>query len=422
MSHQQPMRNSFILTDVLIFTGDEFIEKGYVEVEEGKIKGFGSGDFPHTSTTEKLVISKAGCTLLPGLIDSHIHGLGGNVLSIEQSLRFGVTTVCDMHNEPQQIAKLKQLAARLETKNIYADPKCAGTAATIRGGWPEGVYLLHDESAATKSIIDSWPKLTKPSEAEAFVKEQITTSGASYIKLMHELGDSITVSLLAVGHAFSFQGAVDLLSCGVDGLTHSFIDKPTSNQHIELAKRNNAHHNPTLTVCASQTREGDEIQVKFHNDPLAKRMLFDTTPRQPLGLGNDESRVENAYQCTKDMYEAGIPMIVGSDSSGQARGSQFGLGVHMEIHAMVHKAGIEVIDVLKGATSLIADRFRFHDRGRIVVGRKADLVLVEGDVRKFLAKEENLCLPICGVWRDGIVAKVYEEVVDYLDISLIGFE
>jgi hypothetical protein len=132
---------------------------------------------------------------------------------------------------------------------------------------------------------------------------------------MHELGYSIIVNLLppsldlqrvivaaahaqgllAVGHAFSFQGAVDLLSCGVDGLTHSFIDKPTSDQHIELAKRNNARHNPTLTVCASQTREGDEMQVKFHNDPLAKRMLFDTTPRQPLALGNEDSRVESAY-------------------------------------------------------------------------------------------------------------------------------
>ena len=185
---------------------------------------------------------------------------------------------------------------------------------------------------------------------------------------MHELGDSITVSLpsppldlqkaivdaahshglLAVGHAFSFQGAIDLLSCGVDGLTHSFIDAPISDQHIQLAKLNNAHHNPTLTVCASQTREGDELQVKFHNDPLAQRMLFDKTPRQPLGLGNDKSRVENAYKCTRDMYQAGIPMMVGSDSSGQVRGSQFGLGVHMEIHAMVHKAGIQVVDVLKG--------------------------------------------------------------------------
>jgi hypothetical protein len=89
------------------------------------------------------------------------------------------------------------------------------------------------------------------------------------------------------------------------------------------------------------------MQVKFHKDLLAKRMLFDSTPRQPLGLGNDESRVENAYWCARDMYTAGIPMLVESDSFGQVRGSQFGFGMHIKIHATIHKAGIEVIDVLK---------------------------------------------------------------------------
>jgi hypothetical protein len=237
---------------------------------------------------------------------------------------------------------------------------------------------------------------------------------------MHELRDSITVKLLpppldlqkavvkathvqglpAVRRAVSFQGAVDLLSCELDDLTHSFIYKPASDQHIVSAKRNNSSHGPTLTVCASQTREGDEMQVKFHNDLLAKRMLFDSTSRQPLGLGNDESRVGNACRSARDMCTAGISMMVGSDSSGQARGSQFGLGVYMEILAMIHKAGI-VIDVLISATSLIADRFGFDDKGRI-----------KGDVREFLAKEENLCLPMCGVWRDGVALHVYEDVVN----------
>ena len=44
-----------------------------------------------------------------------------------------------------------KLAANLESKNVYADFKCAGNAATIRGGWPEGVYLLHDQSADVSS-------------------------------------------------------------------------------------------------------------------------------------------------------------------------------------------------------------------------------------------------------------------------------
>jgi hypothetical protein len=48
----------------------------------------------------------------------------------------------------------------------------------------------------TKATIDSWPKLTEPSEAEVFVQKQITTSRVSHIKLMNEPRDSITIKLL----------------------------------------------------------------------------------------------------------------------------------------------------------------------------------------------------------------------------------
>jgi imidazolonepropionase-like amidohydrolase len=83
------------------------------------------------------------------------------------------------------------------------------------------------------------------------------------------------------------------------------------------------------------------------------------------------------------LYNAGVPIIVGSDASGQARGTAYGLEVHIEIHLLIHKVGMAPIDALKGATSLTADRFGFHDRGRIGPGKKADLVLVEGDLEPF---------------------------------------
>jgi imidazolonepropionase-like amidohydrolase len=277
-------------------------------------------------------------------------------------------------------------------------------------------------------MIASWPKLKTASEAEKFVNDQISDCGASYIKLMHELGDTINMSLprpplevqkavveaahshglIAVGHAFSYRGTMELLSCGVDGLTHIFLDKPPSNDYISLCKQNNAHCNPTLSTGGSQTREGDEIQAKFAADPLAQEMLFDKKPRLPLGMGASNASIEHGYESTKALYNAGVPIIIGSDSSGQARGTAYGLGVHIEIHLLTHKVEMTVFDVLKGATSLIADRFGFHDRGRIQSGKKADLVLVEGDVRKVLADEQKLCLPIQGVWRDGVLASVYK--------------
>lgn len=92
-----------------IFTGDSFIKNGYISVHEGVITEVRSGEYVKQAPTLP-VISRPNHTVLPGLIDSHTHALKGNILAIEQPLRFGVTTVCDMHNEVNHIAKLQDVS------------------------------------------------------------------------------------------------------------------------------------------------------------------------------------------------------------------------------------------------------------------------------------------------------------------------
>lgn len=92
----------------------------------------------------------------------------------------------------------------------------------------------------------------------------------------------------------------------------------------------------------------------------------------------------------------------------EARG--LGLGMHIEIHAMIHKAGIEVIDALNWCYFINCGSLWLR-RDRIEVGGKTEMLLVKGDVREFWAKEETLYLPMCGVRRDGVSLHVYEDVV-----------
>jgi imidazolonepropionase-like amidohydrolase len=106
------VQNNFIIEDVQIFTGDEFIRRGFVHVEDGIIVVVGSGKCDREGVER---ISRPNDSLIPGLIDAHIHALSGNVNSIEQSLRFGVTTVCDMHNEPKDNAKIREVGASTST-------------------------------------------------------------------------------------------------------------------------------------------------------------------------------------------------------------------------------------------------------------------------------------------------------------------
>jgi hypothetical protein len=143
------MEDNTLFENVLIFTGDSFTERGYVLVEHGKIAEVGHGA-PAMQQTGLKRVNGSSHTLIPGLIDSHVHGLYGNERTIEESLRFGVTTVCDMHNEPQHIKKLRDVSNFLRAtrcsdraddyklanseKSLYADFKAAGTGATVKGG------------------------------------------------------------------------------------------------------------------------------------------------------------------------------------------------------------------------------------------------------------------------------------------------
>jgi predicted amidohydrolase YtcJ len=49
----------------------------------------------------------AGGTVLPGLIDAHVHLVPG---ALAQSLTFGVTTVLDMFSKPGLVASAKEAA------------------------------------------------------------------------------------------------------------------------------------------------------------------------------------------------------------------------------------------------------------------------------------------------------------------------
>jgi imidazolonepropionase-like amidohydrolase len=79
-----------------------------------------------------------------------------------------------------------------------------------------------------------------------------------------------------------------------------------------------------------------------------------------------------SYSCNsvKAMYEAGIPILVGTDANGQ-QGSPsqvpYGPSIHHKMELLV-AAGLSPVDVLRGATSLAARPYGLHDRGVIEPG------------------------------------------------------
>ena len=101
-----------LIHNVRIFDGKQVIPKGDVLFNEGKILRVGENISPPDNTE---MIQGDGHTLLPGLIDSHVHIWQEQQL--KQSLVFGVTYVVDMFMYPQIMADIKKKQATGNTNH-----------------------------------------------------------------------------------------------------------------------------------------------------------------------------------------------------------------------------------------------------------------------------------------------------------------
>jgi hypothetical protein len=94
------------------------------------------------------------------------------------------------------------------------------------------------------------------------------------------------------------------------------------------------------------------------------------------------------------LHAAGVPILAGTDAPN--RGTATGVSMHRELELLVH-AGLTATEALAAATSSPAKAFSLADRGRIAVGCRADLLLVEGDPTADILAARN----IVSVWKLG---------------------
>ena len=90
-----------------------------------------------------------------------------------------------------------------------------------------------------------------------------------------------------------------------------------------------------------------------------------------------------------------VPILAGTDvgNSGTAPGAS----LHGELVYLV-EAGLTPTQALVAATSATATAFKLADRGRIVAGLRADLVLVNGNPTEDIRATRD----IVAIWKSGV--------------------
>ena len=230
-AQQRDVVKPFAVRDVRLFDGERVSEHRTVLVQDGIIRRVGGADL---ALGDADVVDGRGRTLLPGLIDAHVHLDDGSNGGPSQAISLGVTTMLEMWNGGDRLKAIKKIQ-RDDALDV-ADIRTAGTGATAAGGHP------------SQMGVPPFPTLTGPAEVQAFVDARLA-EGSDYIKIIYDdltailpkavpMLDRATLEALvqaahrrqrlAVVHVTSEQQARDAIRAGADGLAHLFVGSSAS--------------------------------------------------------------------------------------------------------------------------------------------------------------------------------------------------
>lgn len=376
-------RNTFAITDARVFDGRRVLERGTVLVVGGRIAAV--GDFPMPPGVR--TFDGAGKTVLPGLIDSHVHTYEE---ARRDALRFGVTTELDMFGDPTVLVEARR--DRRSTRRVErADLWSAGNGVTVPGGHPRGQDV---------------PRLTPGDDPYAFVAARVR-EGSDYVKVVLESrADFKTLTpaqahavvtaahrhgRMAVAHAEWTGDAKTALDAGVDGLVHAISDQQIDDAWVRRFRRTRTFMVPTLSVydCGAGA---DSLMADDRIAPyLSEIQYYTLLQRNPRCNGG---WLVDAQANIRELHRAGVPIAAGTDAL--MPGTASGASMLNEI-ALLVGAGLTPVEALTAGTSMPARLFGLRDRGRLTPGRKADLLLVDGDPTRDIDDLRNLKT----IWKNG---------------------
>jgi hypothetical protein len=358
-------------------------------------------------------IDAAGRVMLPGLFDMHVHlGFWDGGLHVAT----GVTSVRDMGNDNETLLKLmdQEKAGTLLMPRVIPAGFIEGESANAsRSGFvvknldeaKKAIDWYHEHGWPQIKIYNSFPKDILPAVTEYAHARGIRVSG--HIPAFLRAQDAVLAGYDEIQHINQV-----LLNFLVDDKTDTrtlqrfylpaekvadldFDGKPVQDFIALLASRKIVVDPTLATFNFIRQKDGvlsQEFAAVADNVPPDVRRGFYAGQ---IKIPDDRTwqRYEKSYakmiDFTGRMYRAGIPLVAGTDDIP-------GFTLQRELELYV-EAGLTPSQVLQVATWNGARYARvLDDRGAITPGRRADLILVDGDPTRNISDIRKVALVVKG--------------------------
>lgn len=389
---------------------DQPRERVTIVVEDGRIAMIEPGFRLATAADE--LIDLSGATVLPGLMDMHVHLTGeqsrqseldavkkgeadrayDSVLYAERTLLAGFTTVRNVGDQFNVSIALRRAIAegRVRGPRIFTSGRSIGTTgghADASNQW--GPYLYSEDPrldtvcngpdscreavrrryqdgadsikiTATGGVLS----LAKSGTAPQFTPQELT----AVVATAHDYG------LKVAAHAHGAEGIRRAVQAGVDSIEHgTFMDDET----MRLMKQKGTHYVPTISAGRWVY---DQAQDPAYFPAIVRPKALEVGP---------------VIQTTfAKAWRAGVTIMLGTDCGVCAHGS------NAREFAYMVEAGMPVMDAIRAATIVPARYLGIDDRlGSVEAGKLADIVAVPGDPRADIHVMERVGF----VMKEGVV-------------------
>jgi imidazolonepropionase-like amidohydrolase len=395
-----------------------------VVIRDGRIAALGPAGSVRVPAGSR-VLDGRGRWLIPGLIDMHAHVTLGPVTGVATG---ALRMTLDTSVASRSLASL--LAAGVTT---IRDPgtASAGLAVAIRDSVARG-ELAGPRMFVAGPVIDASnfeglvePAMT-PDQVAAAVRRH-AAAGVDYVKLYASLPPPAVAAGIRAAHESGVKALAHLLmtpwteaaEAGIDGIVHSVPGSPRllppahrqaflagmarsarfmfqwfeyydpasaeADSMISALVRSRVVHDPTLVVFEAMAW-GDDPRITAHPDlALASPALLANWRTEftlsagftPASFDSSRAVWPAMLRFVRQLHERGVFLVAGTDANNPWVVP--GPSLHRELELLA-EAGIPPAEVIRIATRNGAEALGIAGEvGTIRIGRRADLVLLDGD-------------------------------------------
>jgi imidazolonepropionase-like amidohydrolase len=374
-----------LLTADRLFDGRNALLRPLVRVVGGRIEAV-DRQLLSTATCSGQRFDFPGCTVLPGLIDTHVHlvfsAADTNEAIIDQvgresdeelyqravgnaraALQAGLTTVRDCGGRGQVVQRLRDAIRRGEAEGPEV-LSCGAPITTTRGHcyWLGLIAVTPDEvRRAAQQML---------AEGADFLKVMATGGNmtASSDPMKAQFDDDTLLLIADLGRAAGKHTAAHVLSrAALPGAVRARV---RTIEHCDWRVELNRYE---FDAALADRMIAQEQYVGLTMSGIARRAFLP----QVMGLDSPVvRRLDQRFACERQMIAHGLRYTLHSDAGVRLTPiDRFDLG----LQTAVAELGLSPAEALRACTATAAEAIGLPDRGVVAPGLRADLLVVEGN-------------------------------------------